>query len=159
VRWKLLSSHNVIADATKASREVMAMQMMDMVATSRELEWSKIEVQLKLFSKQMEYQREKDRRLYESALLANENARLAIIKQGEVVSCLSQLSSVLQMGLHVSSKDDTRSPVHAVATSEASQAANSATLTTSSLPANISSAWGSGNTSSAIGASNAPPDL
>jgi hypothetical protein len=91
VRWKLLSSHNVIADATKASREVMAMQMMDMVATSRELEWSKIEVQLKLFSKQMEYQREKDRRLYESALLANENARLAIIKQGEVVSCLSQL--------------------------------------------------------------------
>ena len=36
--------------------------------------------------------------------MANENARLAIIKQGEVVSCLVQLSSVLQMGLKVSAK-------------------------------------------------------
>jgi hypothetical protein len=159
VRRKLLSSHNVIADATKASGEVMAMQMRDMVAASQELERSKIEVQLKLFSKQMEYQREKDRRLYESSLMANENARLAILKQGEVVSCLSQLSSVLQMGLHVSSKDDTRNPVQAVATGEASQATKSATLTTSSLPSNISSVWGSGNTSSGTGAPNAPTDL
>jgi hypothetical protein len=94
----------------------MAMQMRDMAAVSRELERSKIEVQLKLFSEQMEYQREKDRRLYESAMMANENARVAIMKQGEVVSCLSQLSSVLKMGLNVSSKDDTRSQVQAVAT-------------------------------------------
>jgi hypothetical protein len=116
VRRKSLSSHNVIAEATKASGEVMAMQMRDMAAVSRELERSKIEVQLKLFSEQMEYQREKDRRLYESAMMANENARVAIMKQGEVVSCLSQLSSVLKMGLNVSSKDDTRSQVQAVAT-------------------------------------------
>jgi hypothetical protein len=47
----------------------------------------------------MEYQREKDRRLYESSLIANENARLAIIKQGEVVSCLAQLSSVFIYGV------------------------------------------------------------
>jgi hypothetical protein len=56
VRRKSLSSHNVIADATKASGEVMAMQMRDMATASRELERSKIEVQLKLFSEQMEYQ-------------------------------------------------------------------------------------------------------
>jgi hypothetical protein len=30
--------------------------------------------------------------------MANENACLAIIKQGEVVSCLAQLSNVLQVG-------------------------------------------------------------
>jgi hypothetical protein len=70
-----------------------------MAEVSRELERSKIEVQLKLFSEQMMYQREKDRRLYENAVTVNENARLAIQKQGEVVSCLAHLSSVLSKGL------------------------------------------------------------
>ena len=49
----------------------------------------------------MQYQREKDHRLHESSCIANENARLAIEKQGEVVKCLTQLSSVLSIGLHV----------------------------------------------------------
>jgi hypothetical protein len=40
----------VIAKATKASGEVMAMQMRDMAAVSRDLERSKIDVQLKFFS-------------------------------------------------------------------------------------------------------------
>jgi hypothetical protein len=66
VQRKSISSHNVIAEATKASGEVMAMQMRNMAAASRDLERSKIDVQLKLFSEQMEYQREKDRRLYET---------------------------------------------------------------------------------------------
>jgi hypothetical protein len=126
----------------------MAMQMRDMAAASRELERSKIEVQLKLFSEQMEYQREKDRRLYESAIMANKNARLAIMKQGEVVSCLSQLSSVLKMGLNVSSKDDTRRQVQAVATRVAAEEAKSAIPRTTSPIGNIPNAGGSGNRTS-----------
>ena len=51
----------------------------------------------------MDYQREKDRRLHESSCIANENAKLAIEKQGEVVKCLAQLSSVLSMGLQLPS--------------------------------------------------------
>jgi hypothetical protein len=131
VRRKSLSSHNVIAEATKASGEVMAMQMRDMAAASRDLGRSKIDIQLKLFSEQMEYKREKDRRLYEASLIANENARLAIIKQGEVVSCLAQLSSVLSMGLNVSSKDVTCGVPEVVPTTEASQQAKSNAATTS----------------------------
>jgi hypothetical protein len=104
MRRKSLSSHNILAEATKASGEVMAMQMREMAAASRDLERSKIDIQLKLFLEQMEYQREKDRRLYENARMANENAHLAIIKQGEVVSCLAQLSNVLKVGLNVSPK-------------------------------------------------------
>ena len=49
----------------------------------------------------MDYQRERDRRLHESARLANSNARLAIEKQGEVVKCLSDLSIVLSAGLRL----------------------------------------------------------
>lgn len=82
-----MSGHNLIADATRASGDVMASQMRDMAEASREIKRSKIEVQLKLFTEQMVYQREKDRRLYENVAIANENARLAIMKQGKVVSC------------------------------------------------------------------------
>jgi hypothetical protein len=47
----------------------------------------------------MDYQREKDRRLYKNARIAQENAHLSIIKQGEVVQVLSKLSGVLRTGL------------------------------------------------------------
>ena len=47
----------------------------------------------------MSYQQEKDRRLYENAAIANDNARLSILKQGEMVSCLSHLSTVLSNSL------------------------------------------------------------
>lgn len=50
----------------------------------------------------MQYQREKDRRLYEQGLLAAENAHLAILKQGELVECMSSISKVLSLGLKVS---------------------------------------------------------
>jgi hypothetical protein len=116
----VVTGHNVIVEATKASGEVMVTQMRDMAAASWDLERSKIEVQLKLFAEQMAYQRKKDRRLYENAVIANENAHLAIQKQGEVVSCLSQLSSVLSLGLKVSSNDDKRGAPHAVPTVGAS---------------------------------------
>jgi hypothetical protein len=76
--------------------------MIDMAKSSRKLEHNKIEVQLKLFKKQMAYQRKKLRRLYENSVIANENAHLAIVKQGGVVSCLAQVSSLLSKGLFVS---------------------------------------------------------
>ena len=77
----------------------MAQQMHDIAESSRALERSKIEVQLRLFTEQMSYQREKDTRLYEHAIATNENARLAILKQGEIVNCLAQLSTVLSSSL------------------------------------------------------------
>ena len=99
VKRKSVSGHAVIAEATKATGAVMAQQMQDIVDASRDLERSKIGVQLKLFSEQMSYQREKDRRLYENAAIANDNAKLSILKQGEMVSCLSHLSTVLSNSL------------------------------------------------------------
>ena len=80
VKRKSISGHDLIAEATKASGVVMADQMHEMAEASRDLERSKLEVQLKLFAEQMDYQREKDRRLHESSLIANENAKLAIEK-------------------------------------------------------------------------------
>ena len=100
---KNLTADNVIAEATKATGNVLAQHMQDIAESSRELERSKIEVQLKLFSEQMEYQREKDRRIYENALATNENARLSILKQGDMVNCLAHLSSVLSKSLIMTS--------------------------------------------------------
>ena len=70
-----------------------------MAKASREIEQSKIEVQLKLFSERMAYAREKDLCLHESGLMANENAKLAIEKQGDVVKCLIELTYVLSRGM------------------------------------------------------------
>ena len=39
-------------------------------------------------------------------MIANKNAQLAIIKQGEVVNCLVQLSTILTMGLKVTTPPD-----------------------------------------------------
>ena len=113
VRRKSLNGHSVIAEATKATGAVMATQMQEIADASRELERSKIGVQLKLFTEQMAYQREKDHRMYENASIANENARMAIMKQGEMVACLSQLSTMLGRGLTManSTSFDTMSPL------------------------------------------------
>ena len=103
VRRKNLTTHNIIAEVTKATGNVLAQHMQDIAESNRELERSKIEVQLKLFSEQMEYQREKDRRIYKSALAANENARLSILKQCDMVNCLAHLSIVLSKSLIMTS--------------------------------------------------------
>lgn len=79
----------------------MAVQMRDMAEASRDVERSKIEVHLKVFSEQMEYYRERDRRYLDNAGVANLNARLAIEKQGDVVQCLSQLANVLSARLRL----------------------------------------------------------
>jgi hypothetical protein len=137
VRRKTLSAYNMIVEATKVSGKVMAIQMRDMATASCDLERSKIEVQLKLFLEQMEYQRKKDRRLYENSLIANENARLAILKQGEVVSCLAQLSNVLQIGLNVSpagTKSTTATTTPSTTTSMPSPASAPSTSTETCPP-------------------------
>jgi hypothetical protein len=53
VRGKSLCGQNLIAEATKASEDVIVGQMREMAKASRELERSKIEVQLIFFLKQM----------------------------------------------------------------------------------------------------------
>ena len=91
----------------------MIEQMKDIAECSRDLERSKIEVQLKLFSEQMEYQQQKDHRLYVNSLVANENARLLILKQGEMVNCLAQLSTFLSKSLLMTNGQDSPSMPHA----------------------------------------------
>jgi hypothetical protein len=63
----------------------MVAQMKEIVGATRKTESNHLEVQLQLFAEKMQYQREKDQRLYEQGVLAAQNARLAIIKQGELV--------------------------------------------------------------------------
>ena len=64
----------------------------------------------------MTYQQERDMRLYEQSLMAVDNARFAIIKQGEIVSALGNISSVLSLRLRgymePSSKDSTPPPTN-----------------------------------------------
>jgi len=71
--------------------------------SSRIVENSKIEVQLKLFSEQMQYQQDRDNRCHDIS-------KLSILKQGEVVNCLSNLAAVLSAGM-LRSSTTTREPV------------------------------------------------
>lgn len=57
---------------TKASAEGVVTQLEKTTNTTREVEVHKLEVQLCLFTEHMEYQRERDRRLYEQSVLAVE---------------------------------------------------------------------------------------
>jgi len=74
VRRKSISGHTIIVEAVKAIGAVITQQMQDVADTSRELKRSKIEVLLKLFSKQIAYQRDKHRRLYKNVAIANDNS-------------------------------------------------------------------------------------
>lgn len=77
----------------------MTEQLKDMTEASREAERNKISFQLKLFTEQMDYQLWRDEHLQDNARMVNDNAKLAIEKQSELIMCLSQLSSVLSTGL------------------------------------------------------------
>jgi len=94
-----LGIHN---KTTTASGAVMACQMKDIASASHVVEASKIEVQLKLFIKQMSYQREKDHRLQNNAWIANKTTRLAIKREEDIVKCLTILCVVLSKGMHIS---------------------------------------------------------
>jgi hypothetical protein len=95
-----------MAEATKATGDNMVAQMQELVGVNRESERNRLEVQLKLFAEKMLYQRDKDQRLYEQGHLAAQNAILAIMKQGELVQCLSAMSKFLSVGLMVSGEQD-----------------------------------------------------
>jgi hypothetical protein len=101
IRQKSLGNQSAIVEVTKASTEALANQLKAMVSTTKETESKKLKVQLKLFAEHMAYQRARDMRIYEQGLLTVENARLAIIKQGEVVNALAGLSHILTLGLKV----------------------------------------------------------
>lgn len=73
--------------------------MKEMTSVTKKTESNKLEVQLRLFSEQMTYKRERDMRIYEQSLMTADNARLAIIKQGEIVLALGNISSALSLGL------------------------------------------------------------
>lgn len=69
-----------------------------MTTASSEAERNKMNLQLKLFTEQMDYQLWQDGRLHDNACIANDNTKLAIEKQSELILCLSQLSSVFSSG-------------------------------------------------------------
>lgn len=73
--------------------------MKEMASVTKETESNNLEVQFRLFSEQMAYQRERDMRIYEQNLMAADNVRLAIIKQGEIILALRNISSILSLGL------------------------------------------------------------
>lgn len=64
----------------KQVEESMVQQLKDMSEVSRSTEKKKLEVQLWLFSEQMNFLQDKDVHLNENAKAAQENARLAIEK-------------------------------------------------------------------------------
>jgi hypothetical protein len=99
IRRKSSGGVSALMEVAKASGEAIATPMKGITSITKEAESNKLEVQLKLFSEQMTYQRERDMRVYEQSLLAAENVRLAILKQGEIVLALTNISSVLSLGL------------------------------------------------------------
>ena len=99
IRRKSSAGVSALVDVTKSSSEAIASQIAEMTSVTKETESNKLEVQLRLFSEKMAYQRERDMRIYEQSLLAADNARLAILKQGEIALALGNISSVLSLGL------------------------------------------------------------
>ena len=99
IRRKSSAGVSALVEVAKSSSDAIATQMRELASVTKETESNKLEVQLRLFSEQMAYQRERDMRVYEQSLLAADNARLAILKQGEIVLALGNISSVLALGL------------------------------------------------------------
>lgn len=106
----------------------MANQMKEVADASLQVKRRKIDVQLKLFQEQMSYQRERDLRLYKTALLTHDNACLAILKQQGMVHCLQELTAVLGAGLSTKKQKGFHVP--------ATVSENKAATTTCKQPAN-----------------------
>jgi hypothetical protein len=75
--------------------------MSDMNKSTKE---AKLEVQMRLFTEQMSFMLEKDQRINNNAKAAQENAKLAIEKEEELIRCLANISVVLGRGLGVGSE-------------------------------------------------------
>ena len=69
--------------------------------SSRALEESKMELNMKLFNAQMDYHLEKDRLHQLNMYRVNDTARLAVERQSDVVKCLTKLSEVLSGGMNL----------------------------------------------------------
>lgn len=89
-----VSRHLLIAEATRATGDALAMQMKEMAMETNALERSKLDVQQQFHSEQMQYQMQRDKRLHE-------HADKSIEKQGELIQCLSQLSTAITMGFQI----------------------------------------------------------
>ena len=99
IRRKSSGGVSALVEVANALGEAIAIEIKEMISVTKETESNKLEVQLRLFSEQMAYQRERDMHIYEQSLLTADNARLAILKQGEIVLALANISSVLSLGL------------------------------------------------------------
>lgn len=88
IRWKSLGTHTALLKPVKSSVDAIAHQMKEMTNATNETESNKVEVQLNLFVEQMTCHTECDMCIYEQERLAADNAHLATIKHGEVVSAL-----------------------------------------------------------------------
>ena len=65
IRRKSSEGGSALLEVAKASGEATTTQMREMASVTKETESNKLEVQLRLFSEQMAYQRERDMRIYE----------------------------------------------------------------------------------------------
>jgi hypothetical protein len=65
IRRRMSSTHNALANAAKATGDVMVAQIKELVGATQEIETNRLGIHLKLFEEKMAYQREKDQRLYE----------------------------------------------------------------------------------------------
>ena len=70
IRRKSSAGISALVEVAKFSSESIAIQIVEMTPVTKETESNKLEVQLRLFSEQMTYQRERDMRIYEQNLLA-----------------------------------------------------------------------------------------
>lgn len=93
-----MKSSTALVEVAKASTEAIASLMKEMASVTKETKSNKLEVQLKLLYEQMVYQQERYTRMHEQSLIVAYNARLTIIKQGEIVFALGNISSVLSLG-------------------------------------------------------------
>jgi len=92
-----VNGHSLIAEATRATGDALALQMKEMATESNVLERAKLDVQQRFHSEQMQYQMQRDNRVHE-------HAEKSIEKQGELVHCLSLLSTAITMGFQVRQK-------------------------------------------------------
>ena len=79
----------------------MIWQLQTMTEFSIAMDKAEIDFQLQLFSQQMAYQRLCDLQMHETSIWVNENAWLALEKQGDMVNYLFKLTSIIGKGIGI----------------------------------------------------------
>jgi hypothetical protein len=99
-----LGTHTALLEATKSSVEAIAHQMNEGDDKCYKGDGVKqVGGPLNLFVEQVTCQTECDMHIYEQGQLVADNAHLATIKHGGVVSALDSIYSVLSLGMKVQS--------------------------------------------------------